>query len=91
MAITPASTSEWRSGWMIGTGIEQAISGNWSAKIEYNYMDFGTETNLFPVLRIAGAPGLFDRFDVTQRIHLIKFGINYRFGYDYLAPAVFRR
>jgi outer membrane immunogenic protein len=91
LAISPASTSEWRSGWMIGTGIEQAISGNWSAKIEYNYMDFGTETNFFPVLRIAGAPGLFDRFDVTQRIHLIKFGINYRFGYDYAAPAVFSK
>jgi outer membrane immunogenic protein len=84
VSIQPASTSEWRSGWMIGTGVEQSIFGNWSAKIEYNYMDFGTHDYLFRTVSVPAAPvinGVLDRFDVTQRIHLIKFGVNYRFGY----------
>jgi outer membrane immunogenic protein len=92
VSITPASASEWRSGWMIGAGVEQAISGNWSAKIEYDYMDFGTKTDQFPVVTVAGTPavtGLLSRFDITQQVHLIKFGINYRFGY-YAAPAVYK-
>ena len=70
---------------MIGTGVELAILGNWSAKIEYNYMDFDSHSYLFPTVTVPAFPainGVLDRFDVTQRIHLIKFGINYRFGYN---------
>ena len=31
-------------GWMVGAGIEYSFSDNWSAKIEYYYLDFGTRT-----------------------------------------------
>ena len=30
-----------RWGWMVGGGLEYAFTGNWSMKIEYNYMNFG--------------------------------------------------
>lgn len=30
-----------RTGWTIGAGAEQRFSGNWTAKIEYLFMDFG--------------------------------------------------
>ena len=68
-----------RTGWMIGAGVEYAFWNNWSAKIEYNFMDFGTDT-----VRLTGIgaaiPGGFADFDVDQQIHVVKFGINYRFG-----------
>lgn len=33
-----------RLGWMVGAGVEHAMTDAVSAKIEYNYMDFGTLT-----------------------------------------------
>jgi outer membrane immunogenic protein len=83
LSVQPASLSDWRSGWMLGTGVEQAIAGGWSAKIEYNYMEFDTKNYVFPVVTSAAVPainGLLNNFAVTQRMHTIKFGINYRFG-----------
>src|SRR6266852_7442664 len=36
------STSSTRVGWTAGAGVEGRISGNWTAKLEYLYMDLGT-------------------------------------------------
>jgi outer membrane immunogenic protein len=38
-----------RYGWTIGMGIEYAFLPNWSAKIEYDFIDFGTKLYNFPV------------------------------------------
>lgn len=57
-----------RTGWTVGTGLEWAISPNWSAKLEYNYLDFGTDRP---------APLAID---VDSQAHLVKLGLNYRFG-----------
>ncbi len=43
--VTSADKTVW--GWTVGTGVEYAITGNWSAKIEYNFMDFGKNTLSF--------------------------------------------
>ena len=70
-----AETRETRWGWTVGAGLEYGLTPNWSVKVEYNYLDFGTER-----IRFApdfGAP--FER-DADQQIHVVKFGINYRFG-----------
>jgi outer membrane immunogenic protein len=61
-----------RWGWTIGGGLEFALVGNWTAKLEYNYMDFGSDTASFF--------GGEERFDIDQQIHVVKFGLNYRFG-----------
>jgi outer membrane immunogenic protein len=71
-----SSISDDRWGWMLGTGLEFLVPGapsNWTAKIEYNYMDLGTKSYQF-----TNFDG-FGNFDITQRLHLIKFGINYHF------------
>jgi outer membrane immunogenic protein len=89
-----ASASDTRTGLMIGAGVEHAFLANWSAKLEYNYMDFDTESLGFTsggsggCEAVAKAAYSYDgcrgsssiNADITQRIHLIKFGINYRFG-----------
>lgn len=66
--------SDTHSGWIVGAGVEWAFAGNWSAKLEYNYMDFGTDTLTFPGLGVAFP------LDVDQQVHAVKLGVNYRFG-----------
>jgi opacity protein-like surface antigen len=36
------SASEIRPGWTVGGGVEWVFWNNWSAKIEYDFYDFGT-------------------------------------------------
>lgn len=63
-----------RWGWMVGAGFEHALNRNWSFKAEYNYNGFGKRTH---DLCFNGA---CDPFEIRQHVHLVKFGINYRFG-----------
>ena len=69
------AASETRLGWTIGAGIEWAVWENWSVKLEYDYLDFGSSTVTFndPVLGAAA-------ISVSQRISEVKLGVNYRFG-----------
>jgi len=74
-----------RWGGMVGAGVEQAIGGGWSAKVEYNYLSLGTKTYTFAGTSTVGGvitPISFTT-DITQNLHLVKFGINYRFGWGY--------
>lgn len=59
-------------GWTVGAGVEVAFTDNWSGKLEYNYNDFGTD-------RLEFIPGVLVQ-DITQRSHVVKLGINYRFS-----------
>jgi outer membrane immunogenic protein len=68
------TASETRSGWTIGGGWEYAFAPNWSAKLEYNYLDFGNDQITF-----VGATGPFLE-NVDNEIHQVKLGVNYRFG-----------
>jgi len=75
-SITPFQTfrvDDTRWGWMFGAGIEHAFYGNWSGKIEYNFLDLGTDTINFPGL--FATLGVNEAVDTRQRIHLIKAGV----------------
>jgi len=72
--IQGGSVSDNRWGWMFGAGIEYLITQNWSAKIEYNFLDLGTKTYV-----INDSPV----FDINSKIHLVKFGVNYHFNWPY--------
>ena len=72
-AIVPSlSTSHTRSGWLIGFGTEFDLGKGWSAKSEYNYIDFGRHT----AVASDGTSVLTDRASTSQ----VKVGVNYRFG-----------
>jgi len=73
--ISAATAAETRWGWTVGAGLEYAFSPAWSAKIEYNYMDFGTKTVTF-----TGIGGLTGTADIGQNLNVVKAGFNYRFG-----------
>jgi outer membrane immunogenic protein len=71
-----AAASSTQAGWTIGAGVEGAIGGNWTAKLEYLYVDLGTVNNTF-VGVVPFAP-LTTSAHVTDNI--LRAGVNYRFG-----------
>jgi outer membrane immunogenic protein len=83
-----ASFSSTRSGWTIGGGVETSLAwfglpgNNWSAKLEYLYVDLGTVTNSFTV-PLTAAPAALYTFTGSSHIrdHIIRVGVNYRFNY----------
>lgn len=36
------SISSWRLGWIVGAGIDYALTSQWSGRLEYRFSDFGT-------------------------------------------------
>jgi outer membrane immunogenic protein len=72
------STSTTRAGWTAGVGVEGKITQNWSAKLEYLYMDLGRFSSgpftLAPTLPISA--------NVSSRFtdHILRAGINYQFA-----------
>jgi outer membrane immunogenic protein len=69
-----------KSGWTVGGGVETLLAGNWSAKLEYLYVDLGTVSNVFAIP--TAAAGVFGVNAVSERVseHIIRVGVNYRFG-----------
>lgn len=68
------SVSETKTGWTIGGGIEAALGGNWTGKVEYLYLDLGsqnvlTSSGIFPVV-----------MSVENHEHIFRAGLNYHVG-----------
>jgi len=72
-------TSRTLSGWMAGVGLEYAFSDNWSGKVEYDYIGLGGRTFTVPGVIIPAIAG--DTITGSHNVQLVKFGINYRFGW----------
>jgi opacity protein-like surface antigen len=70
--ITQVSTQT-RGLWTVGAGVESAIYGNWTAKVEYLYTATGTTTANFNVMGIPST--------VTTKLNdsVVRVGVNYRF------------
>ncbi len=64
-----------RFGFMLGAGVEYALTPQWSIKAEYEYLDFGRQrTTLTPTTTIVSP---FDE-DIRQRIQFAEIGFNYK-------------
>jgi outer membrane immunogenic protein len=65
------------AGWTVGGGSEWVLSGPWSAKLEYLFVDLGTIGNTF-----AGGSGIVPNVVATSHVrdNIIRIGLNYRFG-----------
>jgi outer membrane immunogenic protein len=74
----PPPSTHWKAGWTVGAGVEGALAGNWTVKLEYLYVDLGTVSDIFPLVPLP--PGF--HLDVDKRIqdHVVRIGLNYRFG-----------
>jgi outer membrane immunogenic protein len=72
-----AKSSEFRSGWTAGGGIEIGFTPSISCKLEYMFVDLGTEkVNDLGVATNFTFPGAWD---ISTRAHMFRFGLNYRF------------
>src|SRR5262249_28160203 len=63
MQVGSISVDETVSGWMLGIGAEYALWDNWTAKIEYNMMDFGN-----------GGPFADNKFNILKAGINYRFG-----------------
>jgi outer membrane immunogenic protein len=69
-----ATTGNNQNGYTVGAGLEYMFAPNWSAKVEYQYYNFGSTTFTAGTPEIVGA-----RFRDDE--HTVKAGLNYRFGW----------
>jgi opacity protein-like surface antigen len=79
--VQDLTASDSRFGVVAGAGVELALTPSWSAKLEYDYLDFGSRNLVLP-----------DTTPVSIREYFneVKFGLNYHFNAfdpDPTAPA----
>jgi outer membrane immunogenic protein len=76
------STAIWsnngtRVGWTLGAGVEGALFGNWTVKIEYLHVDLGSVATTFATDGFSGQGSINSR--ITDDI--VRLGLNYKFSY----------
>jgi outer membrane immunogenic protein len=76
-----ASDTQTHLGYTVGGGVEWGITPNWSVKGEYLWAHYESK-NYFASLVPPGIPS------GTLEVNTVKFGVNYRFGWD--APVTAR-
>lgn len=77
------TSSNVRGGWTAGGGVETRLwQSNWSAKLEYLYVDLGALS--YDMLRVGIGAGLPTRNPTTSSIHdhIVRVGLNYKFDWD---------
>jgi outer membrane immunogenic protein len=70
-AVGLGSQTDTRVGWTAGAGVEFALTGPWTAKVEYLYVDLGDKTC---GTAICGTPTTVD-----FNSNIVRAGLNYRF------------
>lgn len=63
-----------KAGWTAGAGVEFAVAGNWTTKLEYLYIDLGNSE-----LAVTAA-GVTAKVERRFTDHVARIGVNYRFG-----------
>jgi outer membrane immunogenic protein len=80
-SINPVSTQftshTTKAGWALGAGAEVRLGGNWTGKIEYLYLDFGTVST--PAGLPTNSTPLAINFNSHVTDHIVRVGVNYKF------------
>ena len=85
--IVASSVTDWSgnaldTGYLAGFGLEYAFLGNWSAKLEYNYINVRRQdVAMIGFINSLGRAPTADinRLTFGQELHLVKIGVNYHF------------
>jgi outer membrane immunogenic protein len=76
------SSSSIRTGWTLGGGVEWLFWRNWSAKIEYQYVNLGGDgvSLTANAVNTPGAiPSSFNANFARDDFHVVRAGVNYHF------------
>ena len=71
------SNTATRVGWTVGAGVEGVVNGNWTAKLEYLYLDLGSVSGSF-VTPIVAPSGAFVTASYNSHItdNILKVGLD---------------
>lgn len=75
LSSTSVVADDWHDGWVVGLGAEWGFARNWSAKIEYDHLDFGSY-NIQPVT----STGTSSNVRSSSSVEVVKGGVNYHFN-----------
>ncbi|MCU0890210.1 MAG: outer membrane beta-barrel protein [Sandarakinorhabdus sp.] len=67
--VNPVGPAETRDGWTVGAGYEHVLGRNVSARLEYNYADYGDDL----------LPGVGGGARLNYHRHAVMTGLNFRF------------
>lgn len=67
-----------RAGWVAGAGVEAPVDGNWTARIEYLYSNFGSLNVMLPSGTSYGS---------TFDLHTVRLGLNRKLGGSAKEPS----
>jgi outer membrane immunogenic protein len=70
--------SDSRLGWTAGAGVDVALTSNWSARLEYLYVDIRGFGDFQRIPIALGVGSTIQGMDVRDNI--VRVGVNYRFG-----------
>ena len=68
-----------RNGWTIGTGVEWGFAARWSAKIEYDYVNFGSAEVLNVDTAVPSGIVTTNLRNDAASMNVLKLGVAYRF------------
>jgi outer membrane immunogenic protein len=80
ISLAPVVSTQIKSGWTVGAGIETKLSRNWTTKTEYLYIDNGVTSFGSDPFGVGMAPGsgTLVPTNYNQTFHVIKTGLNYQ-------------
>jgi len=82
-AGTAATSDQTRAGWTVGAGGEWMFAPNWSAKVEYLYVDLGRQSSTINYVYGPGGALVFNSTltsSVRNTENIARVGVNYHFG-----------
>jgi outer membrane immunogenic protein len=71
-----------RPGWTVGAGVEGVIVGDWTARLEYLYVDLGRVSDTFNSALVApdGTSLVVSNFNSHITDNIVRVGFNYKFS-----------
>ncbi|HZT26698.1 MAG TPA: outer membrane beta-barrel protein [Pseudolabrys sp.] len=79
-AVGTTTFSHTKTGWTLGGGVEEHLFGNWTAKVEYLYVDLGSVQDTAQAFLVAGVPpATAITAHADLRDHIVRAGLNYKF------------
>ena len=75
VGVAQSNSKDIRAGYTVGGGIEGAFGGGWSAKLEYLWVDLGTNAS---TTTIGGV--VVDSYSSRVTDNIVRIGLNYKLG-----------